>query len=139
MILKVQLVRAVNVKAEQLTAIANLTAAEMNRIQTLPNEELKAQEVDRKIKEIYGPMALRFRLYWPGGMGYVHAIATSEVAAFEVKDPNVPQAGLMTVDALNERETLLTDGALVSELSRIGIYVDAKDIEWRIVYQTNGN
>ena len=139
MILKVQLVRAVHVKAEQLMAIANLTPAEKTSLESLPNEELKAQEIDRKIREIYGPMAIRFKLYWPGGSGYPVATATMEVASFEVKDPNVPKAGMMTVDALGEKETLLTDGALSSELCRIGVFVDAKEIDWRIVYQTAGN
>ena len=137
--MKVQLVRAVHVKTEQLMAIANLTAAEKANLESLPSEELKALEIDRKIRDAYGPMAIRFKLYWPGGSGYPVAIATMEMASFEIKEPNVPKAGMMTVDALSEKETLLTDGALASELSRIGVFVDAKDISWRIVYQTAGN
>lgn len=139
MILKVQLVRAVHVKAEQLLAIANLNPSERTAFESLPNESLKAQELDRKIREIYGPMAIGFKLYWPGGVGYPHAIATMQMTSFEVKEPNVPQATLATVDALNEKETLLADGALASELSRIGAFVDPKEIRWRIVYQTVGN
>jgi hypothetical protein len=139
MMLKVQLVRAIQIKAEQLLAIANLTPAEKANLDSITSETFRAQEIDRKIREIYGPMALRFKLYWPGGIAYPHAIATMEVAAFEVKDSDVPHAGMMTADALSEKETLLTDGALTSELCRIGVFVDAKDISWRIVYQTSGN
>ena len=139
MILKVQLVRAIRVKAEQLMAIANLTPAEKASLESMPTETLKATEIDRKIREIYGPMAIGFKLYWPGGSSYPHAVATMEVALFEVKDPNVPHAGMMTVDALGEKQTLLTDGALASELCRIGVFVDAKEIDWRMVYQTLGN
>ena len=139
MILKVQLVRAIKVKAEQLVAIANFTPAEKSQFDSLTSSDPhRAQDVDRKIRDTFGPMAIGFKIYWPGTTEQC-ATATMEVTTFEVKEPNVPQAGLLTVDALSEKVILLTDGALVSELSRIGVFVDAKDINWRIVYQTAGN
>jgi len=139
MILKVQLLRAVRVKAEELRMIANLGPQEESRLRELGDERSKAHEIERRIKEVYGPMAPRFKVYWPGSAIQGAAYATMEVASFEVKDPNVPQAGLSTVDAMNEKEILLADGALLSELSRIGVFVDGKDITWRLLYDVRGN
>jgi len=137
MTLKVQLLRAVPVLAEQLLVIAKVSDERL--FHDHKTERERAQELERKIKEEYGPMAPRFKLYWPGSVGRGSAYATVEVGAFEVKEPDVPSAGLMTMDALNEKEILLADGALLSELCRIGIFMDAKKIGWRLIYQTNGN
>jgi hypothetical protein len=127
MMLKVQILRAIKVSSTQLRASLSLDNNSTN------------EQLESKLIEKFGPMAPRFKIFWSPATGYDWAVAGINVLNFDVQEAHVPQAGVMTADPLSKEQILLIDGALVSELERIGVYVDSRSVEWRCIYICNGN
>jgi hypothetical protein len=123
--LKAKILRAVKIGVEHLRAAADYPAGATN------------SQIEEKVKEKYGPMAIRFKIYWTKDAAYPFAIAGIEVMAFEILKAQVPQGGIITCDPLSQVEILRADGSLEGELARIGIPVDHRSIEWRLVYETD--
>jgi hypothetical protein len=91
--------------------------------------------LEQKLRIRFGPSAPRFKIWRTAKK----ATAGIEVMNFDVDDCDTPQAGLVMADPMDSREVSMVDGALRSELERLGIPMDAENIQWRIYYQTKGN
>ena len=133
---KVQLMRTVMVPTQEL-------AWSLFRHDLKPVGKDQCEEALRKK---YGPSANGIRFFW--NFGDLSALPNQtvvgiEVMRFDVSEADHPQEGLIEADFLNQEEVLRREGALVSELERIGIYLmpstDGSPYEWRVVYELEGN
>lgn len=119
--------------------------AHLYRTVTVPTEHLKGivaleldsnnDVADRKIKEAYGPhFAPGFRIFWSREATIRKTVVGMEVMAFDVSDSKVAQsADLVICDPIYPEAIHRIDGALQSELRRMGIYVtEVEDHEWRM-------
>lgn len=106
------------------------------------------QKALQAIHERYGPMAPTFKLIPPPTIDgdaqpdddYPYAIALMEVMRFdEMTEPGLPRCGVVEHEPLNAAEVHRVDGALESELGRIGIPVDAEYFQWRSYYEIRGS
>ena len=101
----------------------------------LPIEAGVSKPLDEALRERFGPQAPRFRIWKTARK----ATAGIEVMTFDVDKCDTPQAGLVMADPRDSLEVARVDGALRSELERLGIPVDAENIQWRLNYETKGN
>ena len=87
------------------------------------------------LKEKFGPhMAYSFKVFWPDPEGYKTTIVGMAAMGFELEETDgTPKAaeGLVTCDPIDEETTHRVDGALRSELQRLGLWTEADDYEWR--------
>ena len=106
------------------------------------------RQVWQALLDRYGPMAPTIRVFWPPSPegetqpsdechdGHLNAIVGIEVMSFDVPDmPKVPFSGLIEHEPLDPPAIHRLDGALVSELLRIGIVQFAEKNEWRCWYE----
>lgn len=92
--------------------------------------------VKARLMENFGPLAPGIVLYNEGSK-YVVA---KEIMAFDLKQQNTPFAPtLVTCDPGKPEDIHRADGALQSELSRMGIMTEPKDYEWRTIVLPDGN
>lgn len=83
----------------------------------------------------FGPFAPRMKFFESSAK----TTAGIEVMSFDVEAGETPQAGVVMADPIDPVEINRVDGALRSELERMGIPMDADNFQWRIYYQTKGN
>ena len=117
------------------------------RTARVPTEILKgAAGLDRdanpgvahdQLVQRYAPFAPRLRIFWPSTQGDVGmTIVGMEAQAFSVEaDDIVPRAGLVNCDPVRPEDVSQIDGALHSELERMGVYTTVDDYEWRAWYE----
>lgn len=126
--LSVRLYRVAKVPTNHLLAAAGL------------EEGSTADELRNTIMDKFGPLAYRFKIFYDGSsaMGRM-TIVGMESMGFDIVDPKIPQAGLVDHDPLNPTDVHRADGALHSELTRIGVFTEIDEFEWRCVYEVKGN
>ena len=100
-------------------------------------------------KDRYRPFAPRLLIFWPpqhpvyeDGGPEIHKGKTTvgiECMTFDVSDANVPMAGIVLADPLRGEDVARVDGALLSELERLGTPIDDDQIEWKTYYEVKGN
>jgi len=96
-------------------------------------------KADLEVKKKFGPhMAPGFRIFWPETPGFKTTLIGMEAMGFDVGRPeDTPEApeGIVTCDPISPEDTARIDGALRSELMRLGLWTEADDYEWRGWYQ----
>jgi len=121
-----RLYRAVQVPTEHLRAVAGLE-------KTVP-----AAFANTKLHEKFAPFAPRFKVFWPEG-GYDIAVVGIEAMGFCVESgEKTPRTGLIACDPMLSSDVHEADGALQSELQRMGIWTETKRYEWRVWYDLSG-
>lgn len=89
-------------------------------------------QVYAKILENFAPLAPGFDFYIESSKSLV----TKEVMAFNIQAKNTPFAcGMSTADMLDPIEIARVDGAIESELNRMGISSTPGDYEYRVLYE----
>jgi len=134
--LTVRIYRAAKVKTNSLRAAAGAP------------DDADGRKVWSCLLERYGPMAPTLRVFWPPPPegedqpreecldGHLNAIVGLEVMSFDVPDmPRVPFSGLVEHEPLDAAEIQRIDGALESEMLRLGVVADADKNEWRCWYE----
>ena len=138
--LTIKLYRCTTVPTEWLTNIVGL------------GKDADAARIDAAIRKQFYPFAPRFRIFYGAAFaGSKDSLPTDvietasktvigiEAMSFDVSDFNVPFAGLISADPINPVDVARIDGALESELSRIGIAVEFEKFEWRTLAEAKGN
>lgn len=95
-------------------------------------------KADMAIRDKYGPLAYNFKIFWPSPDGFKTTIAGVEAMGFDLGEPGgTPSSaeGLVTCGPIDSKLTHRIDGALKSELERIGIWTEADDYSWRGWYE----
>lgn len=83
----------------------------------------------------FGPLAPGIEFFVEGGK----TLVTKEVMAFDIRAKDTPFAsGMATADMLTPTEVARMDGALESELARMGITTNPDEFEWRALYEVDG-
>src|SRR4051812_39341779 len=96
------------------------------------DEESPAAATEAVLKDKFGPLALRFKIFF-SDVSYQKtaparlAQAGIEIMSFDSKFDGYPQSGIVHCDPLVQDDIHRADGALWSELSRIGIYTSVDD------------
>lgn len=88
-------------------------------------------KVHASIMDNFGPLAPGIRFFVEGGKSLV----TKEAMAFDVRAARTPFAGVAEADPLSSREVSRVDGAIESELARMGIITEPEEYEWRVFYE----
>lgn len=101
----------------------------------IPHPALTDSTIETSLRERFGPLAPRFKIW----RTTQKATAGIEVMTFDVDACDTPQAGLLLADPIDPGEIAMVDGALRSELERLGIPIEPALIQWRLSYQTKGN
>lgn len=94
---------------------------------------------NQALRKKYGPhMAPGFRIFWPEPAGFKSTAVGIEAMSFNLgtlgSSPHATE-GLVTCDPIKEHTTHRIDGALRSELMRLGVWTEADDYEWRGWYE----
>jgi hypothetical protein len=96
----------------------------------------KSDQAADSIKKCFGPhMAPGFKIFWPEPAEFKSTIVGMEALGFDAPVPTqIPQAAnaLTLCDPIDSEDTHRIDGALRSELMRMGIPTETDDYEWRI-------
>ena len=119
------------------------------RVAKVPTEHIKAAvglPVDAPtsaamtaVTERFGPLAYRLKIFWPEDASFRTTIVGIETMGFEMNVAKVPHAGIVDHDPTIPEDIHRADGALHSELTRMGIYVDFDEFEWRTAFEIKGN
>lgn len=89
-----------------------------------------------KLMRSFKPLAPGIVLYHEGNK----YIVAKEVMAFDLRQTNTPFAPtVVNCDPGKPEDIHRTDGALQSELARMGIMSEPKDYEWRSIVLPDGN
>lgn len=124
--LSIRLYRVAKVPTSHLLAAAGLP------------DDATSEKLLQEIQERFGPLAYRFKMFLDGSLGGF-SIVGMEVMGFDLRDPRVPQAGIVEHDPLISEDVHRVDGALHGELARLGIFSDVEEFEWRMAYEVKGN
>jgi len=100
-----------------------------------PLDEISGPELALLVRQKFRPLAPRFQ-FWTSGSKTIVGI---EVMSFDIQDANFPMAGLVQVDPIAPHEIDRVDGALESELNRMGCGTDFDGYEYRMSYELKGN
>jgi len=102
------------------------------------------KECDLAWKEKFGPVAGRMKIFWNfrqlESLPKMTTIGTV-VMSFKLDKAEQPQAGAIEADFLNRDEILRQEGALLSELERMGLFIVTNEdpFEWKLTYSLSGN
>lgn len=132
--LKVQMMRTVMIPTQELAWVVF-------------GDDLKPvtnQECDLKFREKFGPVVKGIRFFWNfGNLSELpeKTVVGIEVMNFDISESDRPQEGLVEADFMERDEVLRREGALLSELERIGIFLITNEnpFGWQVVYGTEGN
>lgn len=96
-----------------------------------------AVPLTERLADRFGPLAPRFKIWLQTSK---KSYAGIEVMTFDFKATDVPQAGLILADPVCPDEIQRVDGALRSEMERLGIDQNKiSDHHWRMEYRQQGN
>jgi hypothetical protein len=119
----VKLLRVAKVPTTHLWAAAGLD----------PSDNI--DQAREELKKRYAPFPPRLVIFWQA----IHAAFTVvgiEVMSFAVgAEDQVPRAGVVSCDPARAQDVHEADGALQSELERIGIPTYTREYEWRAWYE----
>lgn len=94
------------------------------------------EKTEAALRKKFGPhMAPTFRIFWPNPAGYHSMTVGMEVMSFDIKPCGVPQAGIVNADPIDPMAIARMDGALQSELMRIGVWTRPEDYSWRVFWE----
>ena len=83
------------------------------------------------ILDNFGPLAPGVDFFVEG----VKTVVTKEVMAFDIRAKDTPFAGIASADMLTPNDIARVDGAIESELARMGITSTPEEYEWRALYE----
>lgn len=98
-----------------------------------------SQKLAAKIKEKFGSHPPRFKIFYPNELFVNKTTVGVEVMSFNILSAETPHAGLVLSDPLCPQDIDRVDGAIESELSRLGLGTDFEGYEWRQNYEVKGN
>lgn len=103
-------------------------------------EDASADHLRQALVEKFGPLAYRLKFFFdgPSVMGRT-TIVGMESMGFDICDPKIPQAGIVDHDPLIPADVHRADGALHSELARMGVHTDVDEFDWRCAFEVRGN
>lgn len=127
--LSVKLYRVTTIRSDELLAAAGFDPAA-----TAPS----TAQLSAAIKEKFNPLANRFRFFFSTFVGQ-KIVVGMEAMSFDITQAEIPQAGLVMTDPMSPQDVDRIDGAMESELNRMGIGADFENYEWRVAYDTKGN
>lgn len=139
--LSVRMYRVAKVDMDHLRAAAGLSGYEN------ANEDNKLDDlVMRGLVKAFGPLAIGLKIFCPerpsvlDPEGARHfGLVGMEMMGFDLPHAETAVSGIVRADPIDEKDMDRLDGALLSELSRWGIYVEPSWLDTRMAYSKDGN
>lgn len=103
------------------------------------DEQIAIDLLMKAVREKFRPFSPRFKIFFPSDVATTKTVVGIEAMVFDIPEANVPMAGLVMMEPGSPEDTARADGALESELNRMGIGTDLDDREWRMSYELKGN
>lgn len=132
--LTVKLMRTVQIPTQEM--VWNLFSDE--------SKPVRREELDVAFRDKFSPVVKGIRYFW--NFSHTKQLPETmtvgiEVMSFDIREAERVQEGLIETDFLDRDEVLRREGALLSELERIGIFLirDMNPFEWRVFYAVEGN
>jgi len=125
--LTVKLYRVTTIHSDELIAAAGFDPS---------GQSATVTQVHAAIKEKYSPLANRFRIFFNDT---TRAVVGIEAMSFDIQQADMPQSGMVMTDPMNPQDVDRLDGALESELNRLGLGADFENYEWRMSFEIKGN
>lgn len=91
------------------------------------------------LRDKFAPFANRFKIFFPPVLQAQRTLVGMEAMAFDVLEAGQPQLGLVHFDPVETEDVHRMDGALQSELNRMGLGAEYEDFDWRMAYDLKGN
>lgn len=135
----VKLYRVTTVQTAELIAAAGLDPEKSLELGASNPVPFTSQKLAVRIKEQYGNHPPRFKIFYPTELFMNKTTVGIEVMGFNILAAETPHAGLVLADPMNPQDIDRVDGAIESELNRLGIGTDFEGYEWRQSYEVKGN
>lgn len=126
---KVILLRAVQVPSVNLWAAAGLEL----------KDSLDGSMAKEALKKRHGPFTPGLRIFWESSPSSIIVVGIDAMEFYVEDDDKAPRAGVVSCDPMRSQDVHELDGALRGELTRMGLWTETKDYQWRIWYQTQGS
>lgn len=132
--LQVKLYRTVQIPTQEL--VWNMFKDEAKPV--------RREELDIFFGQKFSPVVKSIKFFW----NFSHTkqlpeqmVVGIEVMSFDIRKAEINQQGLIETDFLDREEVLRREGALLSELERIGIFLMSagNPFSWSVYYSTEGN
>ena len=102
--------------------------------------EMSGAELAALVKSQYGPLTPRFTIFYPGDTRFSKTLVVGlEIMCFDVQEVKTPMAGLVMADPMKPQDVDRADGAIESELNRLGIWTDFASYDYKFSYEIKGN
>jgi len=143
--LTVSLYRSTTVPTKDLITIAGLEVKDSVDGEGEPcfvlndGRPLTERALNTSLREQYAPLAPRFRIFYPTNLTSKYTTLGIEVMSFDLTEAQIPKAGIVYADPINPQDIERVDGALESELGRLGLNVPEEEFDWKMAYETKGN
>jgi len=131
---EVKLLRTVQIPTQEM--VWNLFDDESRPVQRV--------ELNQALTDKFGTPAKGVHYFW--NFNHTKRITEDmtvgiEIMRFDIRDADRVQEGIIEADFLDKDEVLRREGALLSELERIGIFLMGNEnpFGWRVYYSTQGN
>jgi hypothetical protein len=126
--LSVRLYRTVSIPTSHVAGVVGLDSDDFSG-------DTKLSEIEEQLRKEFYPFARGLRMF----MDRARTVVGIEAMAFDVSDVSAAVAGLVDTDPAKPEDVARLDGALESEMSRMGLSVEFENFEWRLAYDTRGN
>ena len=100
---------------------------------------LLEKALNMALREQFAPLAPRFKIFYPSNLVAKYTTIGIEVMSFDLTEAQIPQAGIVYADPISPQDIERVDGALESELGRLGLNIPDEDFDWKMAYETKGN
>jgi hypothetical protein len=142
--LSVRLYRTVTVPTDHIAGVVGLDDKGVPTSVLTDLHDAQRTRKDQKAALANLEFAVR-KEFWPFARGIRFffdphkTVVGVEAMAFDVSEVNTAMAGLIDADPAVAEDIARLDGALESELGRMGLTVDFDDFTWRLAYEVKGN
>lgn len=138
MLMKVttEILRCTKVKTSELIGILDISEEE--------SKSMTVSKINSIILEQFGPLADSFKILWTPDqdLDQAYTLCGIGVMKFETLNSNevMPQVKIHHyIEDINPENLTRVDGALFSELNRLGIYTDIKRYSLKAITTVEGN
>jgi len=100
---------------------------------------LLEKTLNTALRSQFAPLAPRFKIFYPPNLVAKYTPIGIEVMSFDLTEAQILKAGIVYADPINSQDIERVDGALESELGRLGLNVPDEEFDWKMAYETKGN
>lgn len=141
--LTVTLYRTTSIETRDLISIAGFDAKfgliDGNAAMVLQDgTPLTEKRLNCAIREQFNPFPPRFKIFYHSNLTAKMTTVGIEAMSFDLLEPQTPISGIVHSDPIEAKDADRIDGALESELNRLGLGADFENYGWKMAYEIKG-